>query len=83
MIIRKMKEGIIHQGIGGKDILIDLNISHQLNPSYIIKEARSGNIACKNFISRRRDFDVDFPFRLYYGHINGLGYIVSDDEMQK
>ena len=38
------------------------------------------NIACLNFVERRTDFNLDFAHKLYYGKVEGFGYIVSEDE---
>ena len=83
MLVRKIKKGIIHQGIGGKDFIVDVDITKTLTPDEVFNRGVSGNIACYNFIQRRRDFNSSFPFKLYYGKVNGLGYIVSEDELEK
>ena len=43
----------------------------------------SGNWACLNFTDRREDFDCNFPHKLYYGKVNGLGYVVAEDELEE
>ena len=83
MKIKIVKKGIEHQNIGGKEFIIDENISNTLNPDKILAEALNGNYACMNFIERRKDFDENFQFKLYYGKINGLGYIMSEDEFER
>lgn len=42
-----------------------------------------GNPACLNFIIRRHDFKPDFPHKLYYGKVGGLGYVVAEDEFEE
>lgn len=41
-----------------------------------------GNWACHNFVMRRDDFRHDFPYKLYYGKVGGLGYVVAEDEFE-
>lgn len=84
MEIRRIKKHIKHQGIGGKEIIIDENISSTLSPENVYDQAMIGNIACWNFIHRRHDFDyMLFEHKLYYGKVDGLGYIVAEDELEK
>lgn len=81
--IRIIKNNIYHQGIGGKTFIIDRNITETLTPNKIYTEASCGNLACFNFIKRRHDFDINFPYKLYYGKVEGLGYIIAEDEFKK
>lgn len=81
MTIKRIKKKVKHQDIGGKDFIVDENITETLSNEYIINNYML-NYACHNFIHRRPDFDYDFPYKLYYGKINGLGYIVSEDEFE-
>lgn len=83
MIIKVIKNEIKHQNIGGKEFIIDNNITKILSPEEIFKQAYSGNIACINFIQRRPDFNQNFKYKLYYGKVNGLGYIIAEDEFKK
>ena len=39
-------------------------------------------MACYNFLRRRPDFNREFPHKLYYGKVDGLGYIVAEDELE-
>lgn len=80
--IFKIKKNIKHQNIGGKKFEVDERITQTLNNEEVIKRAYSGNYACFNFIERRRDFDVAFPYKLYYGHVKNLGYIIAEDEIE-
>lgn len=42
------------------------------------------NWACINFMNRRPDYDCNFPYKLYYGHVDdGLGYIIAEDELEE
>lgn len=88
----KIKETVEHQNIGGKIILIDEKITEELSPVTVFMEAGCGNIACYNFVDRREDFrdcfsiegpELVFPYKLYYGKIDGLGYIVAEDELEE
>lgn len=81
--IKRIKHNVLHQGIGGKLFEIDEHITETLtNDSVFQMGMIEGNIACGNFIRRRPDFDYKFPYKLYYGKVNGLGYIVSEDELE-
>lgn len=83
MIIKRIKEGVIHQGIGGKEFIVDIGITNTLTPEEVFFKAKTGNMACYNFVRRRMDFNQDFPYKLYYGKVDGLGYILAEDEFQK
>lgn len=83
MRIRTIKNSVLHQDIGGKEFIIDEEITKTLTNDVVFTKGMTGNIACYNFIERRHDFNKDFPFKLYYGKVDGLGYIVSEDEFKK
>jgi|GEM_PF-3509415 len=83
MDVRKIKSSVTHQEIGGKDFIIDWDVSRRLTPASVLNRAKNGNIACYNFVNRRPDFDEKFPYKLYYGKVGMLGYIVSEDEFEK
>lgn len=80
--LKTVKTSITHQNIGGKTIIIDEQITDTLNNDEVFDRAMTGNWACHNFIKRRKDFNKDFPYKLYYGKIDGLGYIVAEDEIE-
>ena len=82
MTIRRIKPHITHQGIGGKEIVIDFAVTNTLNNDEVFNNGISGNPACYNFLRRRPDFNRDFPYKLYYGHVGNLGYIVAEDELE-
>ena len=74
-IISKVIEDVKHQGIGGKRIIIE----RELNSSDILDQPiNKMNIACINFITRRM---IPDNMKVYYGHVNGLGYFISEDEL--
>lgn len=75
----RIKGNVDHQNIGGKEIRIEM----ELTPDEVDKQAWNGNIACLNFCMRRRDFLPSFNKKLYYGHVNNLGYIVCEDELEE
>lgn len=79
MIVKVIKNEIKHQDIGGKEFIVDENITETLSPEEIFRQAYSGNFACMIFIRRRSDFE----HKLYYGKVNGLGYIIAEDEFKK
>ncbi len=83
MLVRKIKAHVFHQGIGGKEFVVDVPITNTLTNDRVFQMGLSGNWACYNFMHRRRDFNTDFPHKLYYGKVDGLGYIVAEDELEK
>jgi len=83
MNVRKIKRSVTHQEIGGKDFVIDWDVSRKLTAQSVLNRAKNGNWACYNFINRRPDFDEKFPYKLYYGKVGILGYIVSEDELEE
>ena len=82
MIIRRIKPNINHQGIGGKEFIVALQVSNTLTNNEVFTLAISGHPACYNFLRRRPDFNRDFKHKLYYGKVDGLGYIVAEDELE-
>ena len=84
MEIRKLSKKMNHPDIACHDIEIDWNISRRLNAKTVWNRAMDGNIACYQFVKRRRDiFQTDNPPKLYYGKVGVLGYIVADDEFEE
>ena len=80
---RIIKKHITHQNIGGKEFIIDDKVTETLSNDEVFINGMCGNWACKNFIDRRKDFNRDFPHKLYYGHVGNLGYVISEDEFEK
>lgn len=76
---RIIKKEITHQNIGGQEFNIEMEVS---SDDVAFKGILQGNWACRNFIDRRPDFDCTFPYKLYYGKVGNLGYIVSEDELE-
>lgn len=81
MIKRKIKSHITHQEIGGKEFIVDEMITKTLSNMSILEDSKN-NMACLNFLLRRPDFNIDFPHKIYYGKVDGLGYIVAEDELE-
>lgn len=77
---RLIKDSVTHQGIGGKEFIVDEYVTKTLTNNEVFDKGMSGNPACLNFIMRRPDFNCAFPHKLYYGKVNGLGYVVAEDE---
>lgn len=74
----KIKKCVDHQGIGGKEILIE----KELLPDEVFEQSWAGNIACYNYCMRRPGNYLDnFGKKLYYGHVGNLGYVVCEDEL--
>lgn len=79
MKTRKIKKFVDHQGIGGKEIIIE----RELTPDEVDERALEGNWACLNFALRRDDFLPDFNKKCFYGHVGDLGYVVCEDELEQ
>ncbi len=82
MTIRKIKKDISYRDLGGKDFVVDYAVTNTLNNDEVFNNALCGNYACYNFLRRRPDFNRNFPHKLYYGKVKGLGYIISEDELE-
>lgn len=83
LVKKKIKHSVTHQCIGGKTFIVDDQISRKLTPDEVFNRAVMGNFACANFVNRRKDFGPDFKHKLYYGKVDGLGYIVAEDEFEE
>lgn len=84
MILKRVSKKVTHQDIGGKIINIDEGVTEHLTKFEVMEKAEEGNPACFNFVMRRPDFNVlSWGYKLYYGHVDGLGYIVSEDELEE
>lgn len=84
-MIKRVSKKVTHQDIGGKEFIIDDKVTADLTYSEVYEKGTMGNPACLNFILRRPDFLSDefkHKHKLYYGHVDGLGYIVADDELE-
>lgn len=77
--VMRVVESVDHQGIGGQTIILEFGLSC----NEVFELSVSGNWACMNFTDRREDFAYNFPHKLYYGKVNGLGYIVAEDELEE
>ena len=77
-----IKRDIDYKNIGGQNFVIDSDASKKLTPESIYNRAMGGNMICQAFLSRRKDFDIDFPYNLYYGKVGILGYIIAEDEFE-
>ena len=77
--LAKLKEGIEHQGIGGKIIVLEREgtIAYALD-----MPLEKMTIGLYNFVQRRPDLmnDENQDMKLYYGHVGTLGYFVAEDE---
>lgn len=75
---RKIKKDFKYRDLGGKTIDIEYTISN----FDIVKKLSEGDWICYNFIDRRPDFDAWFTHTLYYGKVDGMSYIISEDELE-
>lgn len=73
----KIKEHVEHQGIGGKEIHIEM----ELAADEVEERGWGGNIACLHFTIRRMNSQPAADAKLYYGHVGNLGYVVCEDEL--
>jgi hypothetical protein len=77
--LAKLKEGIEHQGIGGKYIVLEREDTLDYVLDIPINEMTIGLV---NLVKRRADlFDIPEDTKVYYGHINSLGYFILEDEI--
>lgn len=77
----KLIDNIYHQGIGGQT----MRIEKEGTMNYILDmNCKDYTIAIHNFILRRNDIlTVDENMKIYYGHINDLGYFIGADEIKE
>lgn len=77
----KLIDSIEHQGIGGQT----MRIEKEGTMNYILDMSSDDyTIAVHNFILRRDDiFTVDENMKIYYGHVNNLGYFIAEDEIKE
>lgn len=77
----KLIDNIEHQNIGGKT----MRIEKEGTINYILDMSCDDyTIAVHNFILRRDDiFTVDENMKIYYGHVNNLGYFIAEDEIEE
>ena len=78
LLIRRLKKNFSYRNLGGKPFHVEFEVPKM----EVFRRANEGNWACHNFIERRNDMDQFFPHKLYYGKIDGLGYIVAEDELE-
>lgn len=68
--------------IGGKDIIVEREgtIAYILDLSF---DSPEWTIAVANFVKRRPELlaNENENMKLYYGHVEGLGYFVAEDEI--
>lgn len=81
-----MKKTIIdknvkHQGIGGKEIILEKEL---IVKDFLDTNFNEMSVAMINFIKRRLDFIVEEneSKKVYYGHVGNLGYFVAEDEIE-
>lgn len=76
---KRVRKDIKHQQIGGKVITLEFGLDLEEVFHLAMSE---GNWACVNFLDRRPDVDIHYNQNIYYGKVEGLGYIVSEDELE-
>ena len=75
-------DSIEHQGIGGKEIMIE----KQGTLTYLLdRRFLDMTIGEMNFIQRRIDLisGDNENIKIYYGHVGLLGYFVAEDEIKQ
>ena len=78
IIAKRIKSNVAYRNLANKVFDIEFEVSK----NDVIRKANEGNWACYNFIKRRKDFNTFFDKKLYYGKVDGLGYIISEDELE-
>lgn len=78
MVARTIKKDFKYRGLGGKTFHIEFEVTKD----EVVQKMAEGNWACYNFMDRRPDFNRFFQHKLYYGKVDGLGYIIAEDELQ-
>lgn len=78
LVSRKIKSDVKYRDLGGKTIQIEREVPVR----DLITLASSGNWAVYNFIDRRPDIHWDYKYKIYYGHVGDLGYVVAEDELE-
>ena len=75
----KLKDNIDHQRIGGKMFSKErvFTVGDILDTPF-----SEMNIALQNFLLRRPDITLlNEQGKVYYGHVQGLGYFIHEDEI--
>lgn len=77
--IARVKDFVKHQDIGGKQITIEKygRLSYILDMPF-----DKYTFAVSNFVDRY-DMNKDEHTKIYYGHVDGLGYFVGEDEIEE
>lgn len=78
VMTKKLKKDFTYRNLGGKTIQLEFEISKE----EVLSKVAEGNWACYNFIDRRTDFNMYFNQKLYYGKVDGLGYVIAEDELE-
>ena len=79
-IKKRVSKKVTHQDIGGKEIRLEFEIKD--HAEVLEKACFERNPACINFMNRRPDFKHKFPYKIYYGKVGALGYVVAEDELE-
>ncbi len=79
----KISKDVKHQGIGGKII----EIEKEMSLDYLLdRNLNEMTIAEYNFVKRRMDLftnnDECNNIKIYYGHVGDFGYFVCEDEIE-
>ena len=73
-------DSVEHQGIGGKEIVIE----KEGTLSYILDKTFTDMTIAEIQFAKRYDIaNKDENTKLYYGHVDGLGYFVAEDELKE
>lgn len=78
LLTRKLKKNFTYRDLGGKVFNIEVEMSND----EVFTGITTGNWTCYNFMERRKDFGHSFPYKLYYGKVDRLGYIIAEDELE-
>lgn len=76
-----INKNVEHQGIGGKEITLEKELSVKY---FLDTNLNEMTIGMANFAKRRLDFidEKNENKKVYYGHVGDFGYFVAEDEIE-
>lgn len=97
--VMRVCDSITHQGIGGQLITLEFGLSKEEVLSLaaegnwanlnFLKRRINDSLSPQEIIHMAQEIDINDSIldflnsKLYYGKVNGLGYIVSEDELKE
>ena len=97
--VMRVSDSVKHQSIGGEDIILEFGLTKEevlslaaegnwANVNFL-KRRYDDSLSVQEIVDMVREFDsglIDADFleqKLYYGKVNGLGYVVAEDELSE